>query len=111
MGALWGLLLASVLCIFIPGMQSAFAGVAAILFSFYIVYDTQLIMGGKHSKGQFGVDDYVFAALNLYLDVINLFIELLQIFGDQQLKSPKHWWCEAWLQVKLRWRLSGESAG
>merc|ERR1719210_1625125 len=68
--ALLGLFMASILCIFIPGMQSAFAGIAAILFSFYIVYDTQLIMGGKHSNVQFGVDDYVFAALNLYLDII-----------------------------------------
>merc|ERR1711879_332182 len=81
--ALLGLFMAFILCIFIPGMQSAFAGFAAILFSFYIVYDTQLIMGGKHSNVQFGVDDYVFAALILCLDIINLCIELLQIFGSR----------------------------
>eukprot|EP00930_Biecheleria_cincta_P012386 TRINITY_DN11610_c0_g1_i2.p1 TRINITY_DN11610_c0_g1~~TRINITY_DN11610_c0_g1_i2.p1 ORF type:complete len:314 (+),score=49.95 TRINITY_DN11610_c0_g1_i2:98-943(+) len=54
----------------------------AVLFSFYIVYDTQLILGqGKHS---ISIDDYVFAALNLYLDVINLFLYILQLFGDRR---------------------------
>jgi len=40
-------------------------------------------MGGKHQKVQFGVDDYVFAALNIYLDIINLFISLLQLMGSR----------------------------
>jgi len=81
--ALLGLCLASIMCAFFPAMQSAIAGFGAVLFSFYIVYDTQLIMGGKHHQGQFGVDDYVFAALNLYLDIINLFISLLQLMGSR----------------------------
>ena len=38
-----------------------------VLFSLYLVYDTQLIVGGQHKKFQFTVDDYVFAALNIYL--------------------------------------------
>ena len=38
-----------------------------MLFSLYLVYDTQLIVGGAHKKFQFSVDDYVFAALNIYL--------------------------------------------
>jgi len=59
----------------------AFGG--AILFSFFIVYDTQMIVGGKHKKYQFEVDEYVFAALNLYLDIINLFLYLLSILGNR----------------------------
>lgn len=50
----------------------------------YIVYDTQLIVGGAHKKHEFGVDDYVFAALNLYLDIINLFIFILSIINDRR---------------------------
>jgi len=52
-----------------------YCGCGALLFSFYIVYDTQKMLGsyGGH-KVQFSVDDYCFAALNLYLDVINLFL-------------------------------------
>ena len=45
----------------------------SVLFSFYIVYDTQLIIGGEHKKIMFHTDDYVLAAVSLYLDVINLF--------------------------------------
>lgn len=35
------------------------------------------MLGGKHRKYQIGPDDYVFAALNLYLDIVTLFVLLL----------------------------------
>jgi len=87
MCVLCGLALTSFVCMFFPYspmMQKLMGGIGAILFSFYIVYDTQLIVGGKHKKHQFGVDDYVFAALNIYLDIINLFLYLLELFGDRR---------------------------
>jgi len=65
-------------------MRLVYSGLAVLLFMFYIIYDTQLIVGGAHMKHQFSVDDYVFAALNLYLDIINLFTYILQIFGFRQ---------------------------
>ena len=37
----------------------------------------QAVLGGKHHKYQLGPDDYVFAALNLYLDIVTMFIMLL----------------------------------
>jgi FtsH-binding integral membrane protein len=57
-----------------------YSGLGALLMCFFIVYDTQLMLGGKH-KLAIGLDEYVFAALNLYLDIINLFLYLLQILG------------------------------
>lgn len=59
--------------------------VGILIFSFYIIYDTQLILGdwGGH-KVQFSIDDYVFAALNLYLDIINLFILILELMGSRK---------------------------
>merc|ERR1712137_98414 len=53
-----------------------------LLFTFYIVYDTQKILGswGGH-KYEYSVDDYVFASISLYLDIINLFLCLLSLFG------------------------------
>eukprot|EP00929_Paragymnodinium_shiwhaense_P018456 TRINITY_DN12915_c0_g1_i1.p1 TRINITY_DN12915_c0_g1~~TRINITY_DN12915_c0_g1_i1.p1 ORF type:complete len:288 (-),score=60.62 TRINITY_DN12915_c0_g1_i1:175-963(-) len=65
-----------------PWLHTAYAFCGVLLFSFYIVYDTQLIVGGKH-KNAFSVDDYCYAALNLYLDIINLFLYLLSLFGDR----------------------------
>ena len=55
----------------------------ALIFSFYIVYDTQLIIGGKHSKYKYDDEDYVIAALSLYLDIINLFIYILEILNKK----------------------------
>lgn len=64
-------------------MRLVYSGLGVLLFMFYIIYDTQLIVGGTHKQHQFSVDDYVFAALNLYLDIINLFIYILQLMGNR----------------------------
>ena len=50
-----------------------------ILFCTYIIYDTQLIIGEKAVK--FNEDDYILAAINIYLDVIMLFLKILSIVG------------------------------
>merc|ERR1719414_1454661 len=52
-----------------------------LLCTFFIVFDTQLILGqwGGH-ENQFMIDDYVFAALGLYMDIIRLFLHLLRLF-------------------------------
>lgn len=47
----------------------------------YMVFDTQLILGGKNRKYQVSPEEYVFAALNLYLDIVTLFLLLLQLIG------------------------------
>jgi len=53
----------------------------ATLFSFYLICDTQMILGGKHKKYKFNEDDYIFASLVLYLDIINLFLFILEALG------------------------------
>ena len=53
--------------------------IAVILFSFYLLFDTQLIMGGK--RYEIEIDDYILGAIILYTDIITIFIYLLQIFG------------------------------
>lgn len=57
-----------------PMLQIVIAGVGAILFSAFILYDTQMIIRG-------GYDSPILAAVALYLDILNLFISLLQILG------------------------------
>lgn len=76
------------------------ACVGAAIFCLYIVYDTQIMMGGTH-KFSLSPEEYVFAALNLYMvsfaafhlelwkvklnhsfffqDIIQLFIYMLRI--------------------------------
>jgi FtsH-binding integral membrane protein len=65
-------------------MDTAFSGMGVLLFSFYLVFDVQLILGGKHSRFKFGVDDYVFAALAVYLDIVNLFIRILHLLSKKR---------------------------
>eukprot|EP00745_Piridium_sociabile_P002445 TRINITY_DN114952_c0_g1_i1.p1 TRINITY_DN114952_c0_g1~~TRINITY_DN114952_c0_g1_i1.p1 ORF type:complete len:305 (+),score=28.24 TRINITY_DN114952_c0_g1_i1:81-995(+) len=65
-----------------PILQTIYAAIGCLLFSMYIVYDTQLIVGGKNRKHQLSVDDYVFAALALYIDIINLFMLILMLFDS-----------------------------
>jgi hypothetical protein len=76
-----------VLGIFFPGIvsvtQTVYAAIGAVLFSFFIVYDTQMIVGGRHKKCELSIDDFAFAALMLYLDIINLFLYFLALFGDR----------------------------
>ena len=80
---LTGLIITGFLNIFIQNnfLQLICSGIGAILFSCYIVYDTQLIVGGNHHKYQYSEEDHVFAALTLYLDIINLFLYMLDLVG------------------------------
>ncbi|TRY80322.1 hypothetical protein TCAL_13299 [Tigriopus californicus] len=77
------LLLGGILMAILPNSKWAMIGygsAGALIFSLYIVYDTQIMMGGKH-KYALSPEEYIFAALNLYLDIINLFVYLLMIIG------------------------------
>ncbi|KNC83178.1 hypothetical protein SARC_04564 [Sphaeroforma arctica JP610] len=68
-------------------MDLVYSSCGALLFSFYIIYDTQMIVGGEH-KLQISSEEYVFAALTLYLDVINLFIFILRLLGSGNRHNP-----------------------
>lgn len=57
-----------------PMFQVVIAGASAILFSLYIAYDTQNIVKGMY-------DSPIDAAVELYLDFLNVFISILQIIG------------------------------
>lgn len=48
-----------------------------LMIGIYLVYDTQLIMG-KFGVG-YSVDDYIFATLEIYMDIIRLFLLILRI--------------------------------
>ena len=57
-----------------PILQLAIASVGAVLFSAYILYDTQNIINGNYETPIEG-------AVALYLDFVNLFVSLLRILG------------------------------
>ena len=53
--------------------------IGVVLFGLYLIYDTQLIIG-KFGR-QYGIDDYIFAALAIYIDIINIFSLILRLLG------------------------------
>ena len=50
--------------------------IGGIIYTLYIAFDTISI------RDHFSIDDYAFAALTLYLDIVRLFIQLLRILGS-----------------------------
>ena len=64
-------------------MMIGIGAAGAFVFSLYLVYDTQMMMGGNH-KYALDPEEYIFAALNIYLDVINLFTYILMIVGGSR---------------------------
>ena len=82
---LFGLIVFGFFGIFIPGqiVQIVYSSTGAVIFSFYIIYDTQLIVGGNNRRIQYSVDDYPLAAINLYLDIINLFLMILDLLSGR----------------------------
>lgn len=76
------LMIFGIVAIFVPGktITLIYASLGALIFSFYLIYDTQIMMGGKH-KYAISPEEYIFAALNLYLDIINIFLYILTIIG------------------------------
>jgi len=80
--ALIAICIASIINIFIGStvMQMVISAIAIVVFLALTAYDTQQIRETV-SRGDATVADEVSGALTLYLDFINLFINLLQLFG------------------------------
>ena len=62
-------------------MRFVYPSIGAIIFSYYNLVDTQLMIEGKHMYA-INPEEYVFASLNLYIDIIDLVRgTLLFIYG------------------------------
>ncbi|XP_065176468.1 protein lifeguard 1-like [Sycon ciliatum] len=57
-----------------------YGALGALLFTMFLAYDTQLLMGGR--TVELSPEEYIFAALNLYIDIVQIFIYILALFGD-----------------------------
>ena len=50
----------------------------SLIYGFYVIIDLKLI------SDKIEIDDYILGALTLYIDLITLFVHLLQIFGKRK---------------------------
>ena len=41
-----------------------------------------MIVGGKHREIQLSPEDYIFATVMLYVDIIQIFLFILRLFGQ-----------------------------
>ena len=63
----------------LEALYTVYTFLMTIMVGFYLVYDTQLIIG-KFGVA-YSVDDYIFATLEIYMDIIRLFLLILRIIG------------------------------
>ncbi|XP_055938848.1 protein lifeguard 1-like [Argiope bruennichi] len=63
-------------------MTLIYAGLGAVVFMMYLAYDTQMLMGGKNVE--ISPEEYILAAIQLYIDVIYIFMFLLMLIGVGQ---------------------------
>lgn len=78
--ALLGLIIVGVIGIFLPWsntFEMIYAGIGVIIFSGYTMYDVQRL---KH----YPQDAYIHAAIQLYLDIFNLFLFILRLLSSQR---------------------------
>ncbi|NWI16785.1 LFG4 protein, partial [Crypturellus soui] len=75
---LWILILSGFLRLFFhsESVEVVFAAAGALLFSGFIIYDTHLLMQ------RLSPEEYILASINLYLDIINLFLNLLRMLDS-----------------------------
>ena len=57
-------------------IYSAISGAGALAFSGFIIYNTQMITTRRYG---YSVDDYAYASVSLYIDIINIFFYIIQI--------------------------------
>ncbi|XP_046396188.1 protein lifeguard 1-like isoform X2 [Ischnura elegans] len=76
------LLVFGIVCIFVKVkiLTLVYSCLGVLLFSVFLVYDTQRMMGGNH-KFTISPEEYIFAALCLYIDIMQIFLYILQIIG------------------------------
>ncbi|KAL4636253.1 protein lifeguard 3-like [Arapaima gigas] len=60
-------------------LHMLYAAIGAIAFTLFLAYHTQLLIGNR--KHSISPEEYVFGALSLYVDIVQIFIFLLQIIG------------------------------
>ncbi len=74
-----GLIVATILAIFIRSriLVILLGVLTLVILSIFIVYDTQLILGNQ--SNELSIDDYIFAAMMLYIDIMRMFLEILRL--------------------------------
>lgn len=66
---------------YIYWLHMLYAGLAAVAFTLFLVYDTQLVLG--KGKNSISPEEYIYGAMQIYTDIVQIFLSLLQIVGSR----------------------------
>jgi FtsH-binding integral membrane protein len=65
-----------------PFIHNLYCCIGVVLFGIYLIIDTQMILGGR--TVELAVDEYFLAAMLLYIDVIQIFLYILELLGSNK---------------------------
>ncbi|XP_067634073.1 protein lifeguard 1-like [Eurosta solidaginis] len=76
------LIIIGIVAIFVPSriLIICYCSIGVVIFSMYLVFDIQIMMGGRH-KFAISPEDYIFAALSIYIDIVTIFMYILTLLG------------------------------
>lgn len=82
--AVWALFLFGILAIFTYNkiLNTVYAVLGAVLFMAFLAFDTQMLMGGR--KVELSPEEHIFAALQLYMDIVQIFLFILRIMSSKR---------------------------
>jgi len=75
------------IALFAPGMHIYLAFAGVLLFGFYLIIDVQMLVSGSfggHRKYQIDEDSYIMGAMAIYMDIINIFLYILEIMNQPE---------------------------
>lgn len=56
-----------------------YATLCVIFYGIFLVFDVQMLVG--HKRFKYSIDDYIVASLSIYIDIIMIFMYLLEILN------------------------------
>uniref|UniRef100_A0A667ZUW8 Transmembrane BAX inhibitor motif containing 1 n=1 Tax=Myripristis murdjan TaxID=586833 RepID=A0A667ZUW8_9TELE len=75
-----GMVTTIVLCFqYVPWLHMLYAALGAIVYTLFLAYNTQLLIGNRELA--ISPEEYVYGALSLYIDIVQMFLFILQICG------------------------------
>uniref|UniRef100_A0A3Q3W042 Uncharacterized protein n=1 Tax=Mola mola TaxID=94237 RepID=A0A3Q3W042_MOLML len=64
---------------YVPWLHMLYAAIGAIIYTLFLVYNTQLLIGNRELA--ISPEEYVYGALSLYIDIVHIFLFILQVSG------------------------------
>ncbi|AWP12888.1 putative protein lifeguard 3-like [Scophthalmus maximus] len=64
---------------YVPWLHMLYAAIGAIVYTLFLVYNTQLLIGNRELA--ISPEEYIYGALSLYVDIVHIFLFVLQVSG------------------------------